>query len=105
MRKCRYVTTGWHYSTEKENDPNGYRQWNVTLTLMETGEKTPTQSKFTVVDFSCGISDSSDTLQFYQDWFDRKKGGGWLDPADVEWIETKTKEERRDETLSDLLDD
>jgi hypothetical protein len=105
LKRAVYVTTGWHYQKEKLDNPTGYKQWDVTLTLEETGEKTSDKTKFKVVDFSADLLDNVDTLEHCQDWFNRRKNGGWLDPSDVKWIETKSKQEQRGEFLNDILNE
>jgi hypothetical protein len=102
-RKAKLKTTGWHKSAEEDN-PNR-REWNVVFELKEVAQSAEDPNKYKFDVTAIFSEDTDDDYNFYKKWFLGNTGGGWIDTKNnkkFEWITTLTKEDIRDDKLSDL---
>jgi len=101
LRKGIYQTK-WFNVKDKEINPNNYASWSTTFTVQELGEKTGNKTKVEIIDCFCSDRSKLETLDYYKNWLNDKYGG-YVDLSNIEWIETKSKDEIRGEKLEEIL--
>ena len=102
-RKARLKTTGWHKVADTDN-PNK-REWDVVFELKEVAQSAEDKDKYKFEVIGIFSEDNDDDYNFYHKWFMGHTGGGWINTKSnkkFEWITTLTKEDIRDDKLSDL---
>lgn len=100
-RPGRLTTTKWH--NVGDNGPNK-KLWNVVFELKEVAQSADSKNKYKFEITGIFSEDSVHSDDFYQRWFFKQTGGGWIDvtKTNFEWITSLTKEDIRDDKLSDL---
>jgi len=104
-RRARLRTTGWHLIADADNPKK--EEWDVVFELKEVAQSSDDENKFkfeVIGVFSGKTGDTGDN-KFYTDWFMGTSGGGWINTntnKKFEWITVLTKEDIRDDKLSDL---
>jgi len=98
-RKALFNNDFWYLDTPNET-------WVVTFTLIETGEKTSTKTKFDIFDVSsANLKDTQKNIEYYKKHFISSSNGGWLSNTNpkLEWLIDKTKSEIREEKIRKVL--
>jgi len=101
-KKGIWVSKNWHYIKEAEADPTGHKKWNMIFTVRELGEVTKDKVKVEIISCRGDDGEKHNDLSHYKEWFETNKGG-WIPKKDIEYIEIKSKKEKRGDRLSDVL--
>jgi type II secretory pathway component PulC len=99
-RLAKYTWTGFHYTSK----PNV--NWDAVYELKEVAQSEDgKKSKFEVISVTSKNTDEKEDIEWYEDWFIKKTGGGWIETANnskLEWITTLSKSEMRNIKLNEL---
>jgi hypothetical protein len=102
LRKGIWISKGWHFTKDAEENPTDYKKWNMVFTVRELGESTQDKAKFEILACRGDDGEKHNDIDHYRQWF-KENRGGWIPKKDIEYIEMKSKKENRGDRLSDVL--